>query len=90
VATVPQILAMFNGPITHSMLQRGSVIFDEVTSHAPREAVDVIFVSVLARRPSAEERNDAMEEILSAESRQVGAGNLIWALLNTREFLFVQ
>ena len=29
IATVPQILAMFNGPITHSMLERGSVIYDE-------------------------------------------------------------
>ena len=90
VATVPQILAMLNGPITHSMLQRGSVIFDEVSSHAPREAVDVIFLSVLSRRPSAADREFAMQEILSAENRAIGASNLIWALLNTREFLFIQ
>jgi len=90
VATVPQILAMLNGPITHSMLQRGSVIFDEVSSHAPREAVDVIFLSVLSRRPSAADREFAMQEILSAENRAVGSCNLIWALLNTREFLFIQ
>ena len=90
VATVPQILAMLNGPITHSMLQRGSVIFDEVSSHGPNEAVNVIFLSVLARRPSAADREFAMQEILSAENRAVGASNLIWALLNTREFLFIQ
>jgi len=90
VATVPQILAMFNGPITHAMLERGSVIYDEVTSHAPREAIDVVFLSVLSRRPSADERTLAVQEVMSAEDRATGCGNAIWALLNTREFLFIQ
>jgi len=90
VATVPQILAMFNGPITHSMLERGSVIYDEVMEHDPRQAVDVIFLAILAHRPSAEDRSFAVQEIRSAESPAAGCGNLIWALLNTREFIFIQ
>jgi hypothetical protein len=90
VATVPQILAMFNGPITHAMLERGSVIYDEVTSHAPGEAIDVVFLSVLSRRPSAEDRAFAVREVMSAQDRATGCGNVIWALLNTREFLFIQ
>ena len=90
VATIPQILAMFNGPITHSMLERGSVIYDNVTSHKPQEAVDVVFLSVLTHRPSAEDRQFAVEEIMTADDRQTGCGNVIWALLNTREFIFIQ
>ena len=90
VATIPQILAMFNGPITHSMLERGSVIYDNVTSHKPQEAVDVVFLSVLTHRPSAEDRQFAIEEIMAADDRQTGCGNVIWALLNTREFIFIQ
>jgi len=90
IATVPQILAMFNGPITHSMLEKGSVIYDEVVSHAPTQAVDVIFISLLSHRPSAEDRSFAIREIRSAESPAAGCGNLIWALLNTREFIFIQ
>jgi hypothetical protein len=90
VATVPQILAMFNGPITHSMLEKGSVIYDEVLSHEPQEAVDVIFLSVLSHPPSAEDRRLAREEIRTAENPAAGCGNLIWALLNTREFIFIQ
>ena len=90
VATIPQILAMFNGPITHAMLERGSVIHDEVTSHDPTEAVDVVFLSVLSHRPSAEDRALAIQEIRSAENPVAGCGNVIWALLNTREFIFVQ
>jgi hypothetical protein len=90
VATVPQILAMFNGPITHSMLERGSVIYDNVMNHPPQRAVDVIFLSVLSHRPSTEDRRLALAEIRSAENPADGLGNLIWALLNTREFIFIQ
>ena len=90
VATVPQILSMFNGTITHSMLVPGSVIHDEVMSHEPKAAVDVIFVAILSHRPSAEDRSFAVAEIRSADTPQAGVGNLIWALLNTREFIFIQ
>lgn len=90
VATIPQILAMFNGPVTHAMLQPGSVIFDEVTAHRPEEAIDVVFLSILSRRPEADERRIAREEITTAEAPAVGCGNLVWGLLNTREFLFIQ
>ena len=90
VATVPQILSMFNGPITHSMLIRGSAIHNEVMSHETKQAVDVIFLSILSHRPSAEDRSFAIQEIQSADAPTTGCGNLIWALLNTREFIFIQ
>ena len=89
-ATVPQILAMFNGPITHAMLERGSVIYDEVMSHPTTEAVDVVFLAVLSHRPSASDRAAALRELRTASTPAVGCGNLIWALLNTRDFLFIQ
>jgi hypothetical protein len=90
VATVPQILAMFNGPITHAMLQPGSAILDEVTSHRPEQAIDVVFLSILTRRPASDERRYALEEIMSAAEPAIGGGNVVWSLLNTREFLFIQ
>jgi len=90
VATVPQILAMFNGPITHAMLERGSAIAEQIADKPPGEAVDVIFLTILSRRPDAEDRSLALEAIETAEDAATGHGNVIWALLNTREFLFVQ
>jgi len=90
VATVPQILAMFNGPITHAMLERGSAIAEGIGDKPSGEAVEVIFLSVLSRRPDAEDRSLSLEAIDAAEDRTAGLGNVIWALLNTREFLFVQ
>ncbi|NBV44500.1 MAG: DUF1549 domain-containing protein [Planctomycetia bacterium] len=90
VATIPQILAMFNGSITHAMLERGSALHTEVMADDPRRAVDVIFLAILSHRPSAEDRQFAIQEITSAETPATGVGNVIWALLNTREFLFIQ
>ncbi|WP_199773848.1 DUF1549 domain-containing protein [Stieleria maiorica] len=90
-ATVPQILAMFNGPITHVMLERGSAIVDDVLAiRDTRDRIDAIFMSVLARRPATKDRLFVAKELSRTPNDNVGYGNIIWALLNTREFLFVQ
>ena len=87
--TVPQLLTMFNGPVTHMMLERGSVIYNEVTDlKVIDEQLDVIFLSLLSRTPTDREVASAKREILKAGP--AGYGNVIWALLNTREFLFIQ
>ncbi len=90
-ATVPQILAMFNGPITHVMLEAGSAIVDDVLAiEKTRDRIDAIFMSVLARRPSTPDRLVTAKELSKTPNDNVGYGNIIWALLNTREFLFIQ
>lgn len=87
--TVPQLLTMFNGPVTHMMLEQGSVIYNEVTAEKSVDAqINKIFVCLLNRHPTAAERAVAQKEMKSAGP--AGYGNVIWALLNTREFLFVQ
>ena len=87
--SVPQVLQMFNGPITHMLLEPGSQMYKNVTSEkAPEARIDVIFQSVLARKAAPEERQAALAEIKT--HGDAGYGNVIWALVNTREFLFVQ
>ncbi len=87
--TVPQLLAMFNGPVTHMMLEQGSVIYNEVMAKKQQaEQIDTIFLSLLSRYPTEAEKVIANREI--KEAKAAGFGNVIWALLNTREFLFVQ
>ena len=89
-ATVPQILTLFNGWMTHAMLAKGSVIYDSVSQQKTlRSAVDTIFLAVLTHEPDADMRRAAEQEIKQASNPAAGCGNLIWALLNTREFLFI-
>ena len=89
-ATVPQILTLFNGWMTHAMLAKGSVIYDSVSQQKTmKSAVDTIFLAVLTHEPDADMRRAAEQEIKQASNPAAGCGNLIWALLNTREFLFI-
>jgi hypothetical protein len=89
-ATVPQILTLFNGWMTHAMLSKGSVIYDSVSQQKTLQgAVDTIFLAILTHEPDADMRKAAEAEIKQSPNPAVGCGNLIWALLNTREFLFI-
>ncbi|MBI1348287.1 DUF1549 domain-containing protein [bacterium] len=87
--SVPQVLQMFNGTITHMILHPKSLMYSNVVlAKTPAERLDVIFLSILSRKPTAEEKEIAMEEI--EQHKEAGYGNVIWSLVNTREFLFVQ
>ena len=87
---VPQILTMFNGPFTHMMLEKGSVIYDNLSrSSSARDAMNVMFLSILNRPPTSRDRDIAMKEMARGD-KAMGYGNIVWALINTREFLFIQ
>ena len=87
--TVPQILTMFNGPFTHMMLESGSVIHDNLSrSRGPRDALNVMFLSILNRPPTTRDCDVALHEI-SRGDIMMDYGNVVWALINTREFLFI-
>ncbi len=86
---VSQILAMFNGEITHMMLEKGSVIYDDtIKAQSVDDRIDVIFLSILSRKATSSEDSIAKSEIKA--SGAAGYGNVIWALINTKEFLFIQ
>lgn len=87
--SVPQVLQMFNGPITHMLLEPKSLMVSNVMAQkAMDDRVNVIFLSVLNRQPTSDEKQVALAEI--REHGPAGYGNVVWALVNTREFLFVQ
>jgi hypothetical protein len=83
------------------LLMRSTVVNDRVRIDAkgqvaelvasPRtdaELVDEIYLSTLARRPSEAEGQVARAAI--GQNRAAGAENLLWALINSPEFLVIQ
>ena len=57
---------------------------------ATREKVEELFMWVFARRPSQEHLNVALEHITrNAANKKAAYENLLWALINTKEFLIV-
>ena len=49
--------------------------------------VNEAFLATLSRLPKPTEKADAVEHLKSAKARNVGVTDLIWALVNTREFI---
>ncbi|MFM7590530.1 MAG: DUF1553 domain-containing protein, partial [Isosphaeraceae bacterium] len=87
--TVPQMLELFNGAASHMIIENGSVLDLTLTGdRTPKAVVDEIFMCILTRHPTEREKRVAYAE--AANNGKIGIGNVIWALLNTREFLFVQ
>ncbi len=89
VGSVPQVLFMFNGPISHMMLEKNSTIYNNVMrTRSVSAGVTAVFRTVLNRDPDEEESALAIEEV--KQNGPAGYGNVIWSLVNTREFMFIQ
>jgi hypothetical protein len=52
----------------------------------PRKQITHLYVSFLGRNPSEAELSSMQQQL----AKDVSPGDLAWALLNTREFIFIQ
>ena len=89
--SVPQVLFMYNGPVTHMLLAEGSTIYNGIVKKKNvGDAVKVVFLSILNREPDAEELATAISQVRGEQRAAVAFGNVVWSLVNTREFMFIQ
>jgi hypothetical protein len=86
--SVPQALMMMNGKAQEMLTNKDSLIFRTMEKYkSPAEKAEVIFYSILNRQPTLREKDIAKR--VTAEG-DAGYASMIWALINTREFCFVQ
>ncbi len=92
-ANLAQALHLLNSQEIQDKLTRGGARAD-LLAKDPRpdaEKVEEMFLWVFARRPSAEHMNFALEHIAkNATNKKAAYENILWALLNTKEFIFNQ
>ncbi len=89
MGSIPMALALMNGEGVQVLTKDGSRILEIVNkTKADGPKVEAVFLSVLSRMPTPEERSIAYKQIRG--SGLDGFKNVTWALMNTREFLFVQ
>ncbi|WP_439629495.1 DUF1549 and DUF1553 domain-containing protein [Gemmata sp.] len=67
--------------------KKGRVAALAASKLAPDELADELFLATLSRLPTAEQRADAAEAIRTAKTRADGITDVMWALVNTREFI---
>jgi len=89
-ASVTQALTMLNGPAAQTLTNRFTVLgrrVELVTS--PEERAALIFRALFTRSPTDAEMTRLRLEIEQAGEEQARE-SLIWALLNTRRFIFIE
>lgn len=88
LGSVPQVLMMMNGSAQEMLTNNDSLVFRTMEKvKSPPEKVEALFMSVLNRRPTLAEKDIAKRALATGDD---GYANMIWALINTREFIFVQ
>jgi hypothetical protein len=86
--SVPQVLMMMNGKAQEMLTNKDSLIFRNMEKvKNPADKAEAIFLSLLNRKPTLREKDIAKR--VTAEGEQ-GYADMIWALVNSREFCFVQ
>lgn len=74
------VLAKFN--------DRGGRVAELSKSKMPDEQlVEEAFLATLSRLPTPSQKEDALRHLKEAKTRAEGATDLVWALVNTREFI---
>lgn len=85
--TVPQVLTLLNGMVANVLLNPHTALRHNMAeAGSARDRVRVAYLSILSRYPSSAEYTIGMREINA--NKDEGYQNLIWALVNSREFIF--
>ena len=87
---VTQVLSILNGHVEKQITSNGSSKIFKVVNEATTdsEKIDRIFISILSRRPSAEEKELFLNEFKM--NRGAAVRNAVSALISTAEFMFIQ
>ena len=86
----PQVLMLMNGIAQEMITNQDALPFRTMfKEELPKKQIETLYLTLLARKPTAEERTKALAE-LNSSGEQQGAQNLVWALINGLEFMFVQ
>lgn len=88
-ASVGQALDLMNGPLFSKITKDNTVMMKRFNDAKDDDGrTQALFLSIYGRQPTESETAIVRETI--AEKKQEGWKSVIWALLNSREFVFVQ
>jgi Protein of unknown function (DUF1549)/Protein of unknown function (DUF1553) len=87
--TLSQALHMINGDTLTRKIGESKRLQKQLDAgQKPAQVVETIYISCLARKPSPEELQK-LEALLAAEpNARAAVDDILWAVLNSREFLF--
>ncbi len=89
-ATLAQVLLLGNSDEIESKIAAGDGKLAKLLKEKKpiREIVEELYLSAYARRPSAEEMKRTLAHVEGAANKQQALEDVLWAILNTKEFMF--
>jgi hypothetical protein len=89
-ASLSQVLHLsFSGDIESKIGRGGGRVAKLIEKKAtPEQAVEELYLAAFARYPTAAERRTALDYLGRQADRRRALEDLLWVLLNTREFMF--
>ncbi|MDF1656860.1 MAG: DUF1553 domain-containing protein, partial [Verrucomicrobiales bacterium] len=88
-ASITQALALLNGSAIGTIAHRYSVLGRSMKGESTRERLDTIYLAMLSRKPTAAEFK-IFQKAWEASPEAGSTVGIVWTILNTREFLFIQ
>lgn len=87
--TLSQALHLLNGDTSNAKIQQGGLIARLLANKKfPEERITELYVRCLSRRPTQAELAKLVPVLSREKDPAQALGDLFWALLNSREFLF--
>jgi hypothetical protein len=87
-ASVPQALAMMNGSLLPQIVSKYSQLMLTVNKAPyPDDKVDAAYMTILSRKPTAAEKAVWLK---AQDSGLTSMEDLVFSLLNTQQFIFIQ
>jgi uncharacterized protein DUF1549/uncharacterized protein DUF1553 len=86
-----QALALINGNEVNDKIAAPSGRVQQVvrSGKPDGEVIEELYLAALSRRPTKQEVDDALSLVRSSTSKAEGFEDVMWSLLNSREFLFI-
>jgi hypothetical protein len=86
---VLQALFLMNSPQTNVLIaNRSAPVLEARLAKTPADKLDTLYLGFLARKPTQAEQ-ETLVPYLEAQP-EIGQQRIIWAMLNTQQFLFIQ
>ncbi len=87
---IGQALLLLNGDLVNNKIAARGGRLEKLLAEGKSDAelIEEIFLAGVSRRPTPQDQSDAQALLKEAASREAGAQDLMWSLLNSQEFLF--
>ena len=90
--TLTQALHMINSSYIHKKLRSSGGVLTRLIKEKPnnRELINELYLTTLSRFPTDTEFGIAKSYLVESPKRRPGSEDLLWALISSREFIFVR